>query len=255
MSKKITTEDFVLRSREIHGGQYDYSKVEYKKNSIKVCIICPIHGEFWQTPACHYTHGCPKCGIGKQKVGIYGIAVNDLDIPTREKGTRTKSYVAWRSMIDRCYGEKRKKSSPTYRNCSVCDEWLTFSNFKKWFDEHYVEGWQLDKDIISKGNRVYSPEKCCFVPPEINYLFLRRQNHRGKYPIGVRLENGKKFLAFITKFGTPTYLGRYNTMEDAFMTYKNAKEAYIKEVADKWKGKLDPRVYKAMYEYQVEITD
>jgi Zn finger protein HypA/HybF involved in hydrogenase expression len=63
MSKKITTEIFINRAKQIHGNKYDYSKVEYKDKNTKVCIICLEHGEFWQTPNNHYRHECPKCGV------------------------------------------------------------------------------------------------------------------------------------------------------------------------------------------------
>lgn len=71
MSKKLTTEEFISKAKLVHGEQYDYSKVEYVNNSTKVCIICPKHGEFWQTPKDHFKHGCCKCGheqINKAKV-------------------------------------------------------------------------------------------------------------------------------------------------------------------------------------------
>lgn len=63
MSKKVTLIDFIERARKVHGDKYDYSKVIYKGMHEKVCIICPIHGEFWQTPANHLSgKGCPECG-------------------------------------------------------------------------------------------------------------------------------------------------------------------------------------------------
>lgn len=63
-----TTQDFIEKAKQIHGDKYDYSKVEYKNNSTKVCIVCPEHGEFWQTPVNHLTgNGCPNCcGLKKQ---------------------------------------------------------------------------------------------------------------------------------------------------------------------------------------------
>ena len=58
----LTTEEFIEKARKIHGNKYDYSKVEYYNNTTKVCIICPKHGEFWQTPYNHLmSRGCPKC--------------------------------------------------------------------------------------------------------------------------------------------------------------------------------------------------
>ena len=65
--KKLTTEEFIERSKKIHGDKYDYSKVKYKKAIEKVCIICPEHGEFWQTPSEHLSgYGCWKCGGTKK---------------------------------------------------------------------------------------------------------------------------------------------------------------------------------------------
>ena len=64
MPKKITREEFIKRSIEVHGNKYDYSKVEYVNSTTKVCIVCPIHGEFWQRPYSHLTgYGCDKCAI------------------------------------------------------------------------------------------------------------------------------------------------------------------------------------------------
>ena len=63
MAKKISKEEFIARSNNIHNNKYDYSKVEYVNNKTKVCIICPEHGEFWQTPKNHLLgQGCPICG-------------------------------------------------------------------------------------------------------------------------------------------------------------------------------------------------
>ena len=61
MSKKLTTEEFIEKAREVHGDKYDYSKVEYVNTHVKVCIICPKHGEFWQTPHDHLKSECKEC--------------------------------------------------------------------------------------------------------------------------------------------------------------------------------------------------
>lgn len=60
--KKYTTSDFIEKAKGVHGEKFDYSKVNYEKSSKKVCIICPVHGEFWQCPTEHFNYGCPKCG-------------------------------------------------------------------------------------------------------------------------------------------------------------------------------------------------
>lgn len=101
------------------------------------------------------------------------------------------SYTHWYAMIRRVYSEKQLQLKPTYKRVEVCEEWLNYTNFKKWFEENYyiIEGQQmeLDKDIIEKGNKIYCPEKCIFLPHSINSLFTKSNKSRGKLPIGVFL--------------------------------------------------------------------
>lgn len=171
--------------------------------------------------------------------------------------SKTPAYFAWHNMISRCYSDDIQNKRPTYRDCFVCEEWKCFSNFREWFDNQvYFLGWKLDKDILVKGNKIYAPNTACFVPNEINVLFTKRQNCRGELPVGVQYSESKlRYKAGFTKGMKKVFLGYYATPEEAFQAYKEAKETWIKEVADKWKDKLDPRVYEAMYNYKVEITD
>lgn len=163
-------------------------------------------------------------------------------------------YSVWYSMLKRCYDETYQERQPAYIGCYVENYFLNFQNFGKWFEDNYMEGWHLDKDILIKGNKIYSPETCCFVPQEINKLFTKSTKSRGNLPIGVsKLSN--KFVAQLSINDKTVYLGLFNTSEEAFKAYKIAKEEYIREVADKWKDKVDTKVYKAMYNYKVEIND
>ena len=110
----------------------------------------------------------------------------------------------------------------------------------------------MDKDILVKGNKIYSEDTCCFVPREINSLFVKRKKSRGNFALGVDYKKSvKKFRA---RCGNK-HLGLFNTELEAFYAYKQAKETYIKEVANKWKDQIDPRVYNALMKYEVEITD
>ncbi len=178
------------------------------------------------------------CGIGYIGVGKYG-----------GKNHR-KIYHTWVNMLKRCYNEKR----PTYKSCSVDERWHNFQVFAEWFEKNHKEGFQLDKDILQKGNKIYSPETCCFVPQEINLQFTKRDASRGNCPIGVsKAEN--KFKACIRINGKTVGLGTYDTPEEAFQAYKTAKEKRIKKVADEWKPYLEPKVYQALINYKVEITD
>lgn len=159
-------------------------------------------------------------------------------------------------MLSRCYSAGKSQKWPSYDGCSVCDEWLIFSNFRKWFDENYVEGYALDKDIITKGNRMYSPETCCFVPARINNIILNRKKDRGKYPIGVTKQCGRLY-AYVSINGKSIRIGVFSTVVEAFDAYKEAKERYIKEVATEYysRGEITKRVYDAMMRYKIEITD
>lgn len=182
-------------------------------------------------------------------VGFIGRKRSDLN-------KKSYSYKLWRNVIARCYDNDIISKRPTYNGCCMCEEWHNFTKFEKWFNENYIEGYCLDKDILYKGNKLYSPQTCCFVPNEINVLFTKRQNERGKLPIGVMYsESRKRFKSALTKGANGIYLGYFDTPEEAFLAYKQAKEDYIKEVANKWKNRIAPNVYDAMMRYEVEITD
>lgn len=246
---------FIQEAKRIHGDKFDYSKVIYVNNKTKIEIICREHGIFSQSPDMHLRgDGCPICrNIARRKL-LYGVAFYDV----LESMVKNNEYIMstryWHSMLGRCYSSHVHKSQPTYIGCAVHKDWHLFSNFKRWFDEHYVEGWCLDKDILVKGNKVYSPETCCFVPNEINVIFSHKKR-KVNLPIGVTCNKNNKYVARATISGKGTRLGQFDTPEEAFNAYKIAKEEWIKEVADKWKSQLEPRVYEALYNYQVEITD
>lgn len=167
-----------------------------------------------------------------------------------------RKYKCWTSMLQRCYDESYLLKRPTYANCEVCDSWFNFQNFGAWFDENYIDGWCLDKDILHKGNKLYSPENCCFVPEEINNLFTKSNNQRGKLPIGVVFNKLRgNFKSCIKINGKNRHLGTFNTIQTAFAAYKSAKEINIERVATKYKNSLPLYVYDALIKYEVDIND
>ena len=260
MSQRLTTEEFISKSIKIHGEKYDYSKCKYVNNRTKVCIICKKHGAFYQTPTNHLKgYGCKLCvkenSIGEKIIFKHGI--NDYMGKIRINKKLIESYSHWYKMIERCYSEEKNKIFPTYADCSVCSSWMLFSNFKIWFDKNYIKGYELDKDILIKGNKVYSPSTCCFVPKSINSMFKTNKNNRGKYPIGV-FPKGEKFQSYVQKCcKIPHYIGTFSSTNDAFNAYKYEKEKYIKEIANKYyiENKISYKVYNSMCNYKVEITD
>ena len=114
---------------------------------------------------------------------------------------------------------------------------------------------ELDKDILNKGNKVYSPDTCVYVPQSINSLFTKSDKVRGEYPIGVYKQKDKYVAQLNKGNGKQIYLGSYSTPEEAFQAYKQAKEEYIKEVANEYKDKIPYRLYEALMNYEVEIDD
>lgn len=246
----MTTKDFIDKANIIHNSKYDYSKVEYINNYTKVLIICPIHGEFWQRPSNHLNnHGCPICKAENNKGNVFGKGFNDT-----HGSSNKKPHQLWISMMSRCYSDSYRKNFKSYIGCEVSECWHLFSNFKEWFEKNYVEGWQLDKDILVKGNKIYSPDTCCFVPNEINLMLTNGKRARGKYPIGVS-KHYNKFTSYCRVGDVRKCLGQFDTPSEAFFAYKKAKETHIRQIADKWKNQLEPKVYEALYNYQVEITD
>jgi len=177
---------------------------------------------------------------GKQSIYgrklIYGVGINDADYETQSRINGKKRicpfYRKWFDMIVRCYSEKHLIKRPSYADCSVCDEWLLFSNFKSWMFKHKWKGLELDKDIINPGNRVYSPSNCCFVPRALNCLLTSSKAVRGKYPPGVNWNvDSEKYLARVNYNNKRIHLGYHDTPELAFESYKKEKVKIILQAA------------------------
>lgn len=197
---------------------------------------------------------------------VFGVGITGIKYPRCIDCKNTKEYEAWKQMLRRCFSEREKKRNSAYIEADCCKEWLNYENFYEWlhkqpnFNKWYNGSrWALEKDIIVKKNKLYSPEFCCLVPQNVNCLFLKREAERGKYPIGVQYKNDVGFIAtcrnpFLDK---AVDLGHYPTSEKAFQAYKIYKESIIKQVAEvEYKtGNITKKCYRAMMDYEVEITD
>lgn len=166
-------------------------------------------------------------------------------------------YKSWVNVITRTSSKSYKTNRPTYKTATVCEEWKCLQNFGAWYDQNWKPGrdnWHVDKDILIKGNKHYSPENCRLVPQEINSLFIKADSLRGKCLIGVNKRNNRYYASISIKQDKKD-LGSYLTELGAFYVYKIAKERHIQNMADEWSIKLDPEVYEAMYNYRVEKID
>ena len=189
---------------------------------------------------------------------VFGVGIVGSNCVT-VNGKLERSYVLWYSMLERCYSKNANVKHSSYKGCTVSDGFLYYPYFKEWCEKQIgfdQDGWHLDKDILIKGNKVYSDNTCCFVPPEINTLLVKRNSLRGEFPIGVGFHKPlNKYASKLSTHGKARNLGYFSSVEEAFAVYKREKEKHIKEVANKWKDQIDPRVYEALINYQVEITD
>lgn len=164
--------------------------------------------------------------------------------------THPKIHSIWGAMLERCYANTDVRHT-TYKDVTVCEEWHNFQNFAKWYDNNYIKGFHLDKDLLSGEIKTYSPETCTFVPQEVNNLFLIKQKRKELPQCIYRYNKTNKFELRITIDKKTHYKGTFNTIREAYDEYIKYKQSRIKEVADKWKDKLDPRVYQIMYNYKI----
>ena len=191
---------------------------------------------------------------------VYGIGIVGTKYPISVNSVQIKEYELWTHMLQRCYSDTYKKKRPTYEGCEVSDNFKSYEYFYEWCHEQIGfgnEGWQLDKDLLTKGNKVYSEDSCVFIPKEINTLLIKREASRGEHLIGVCwCKRDKVFRAQVNKNkGKQKNLGSFNTELEALNDYKQAKESFVKEQANKFKSQIDDRAYNALMNYTVEITD
>ncbi len=195
---------------------------------------------------------------------VYSVGITGAKYPSKINGVLTKEYELWHNVLRRCYSDKSKKKHPTYEDCEVSDNFKSYEYFYEWChkqigfgNEGFENPFQLDKDLLVKGNKIYSENTCVFIPSEINLLLVKREALRGTHLIGVSWsKTNKAFMAQVNKNkGASEHLGFFNTEIEAFNAYKVAKEAFVKEQANKWKSEIDERAYNALINYEVGIND
>lgn len=186
---------------------------------------------------------------------IYGVGTNSGGkYKARLKGRITKSYSTWHRMLQRAYCPKGHARQPTYLGCSVTDEWLDYQEFAEWFENHEYSnrGYHLDKDLLIPGNKIYAPDRCVFVPQQLNNLLLGRGAARGQYSQGVSFDKrDSKFIVQININGKPKHLGSFDTEIEAYLAYKEAKEVYVKHMANLWRDDIATNVYNALMNWEL----
>lgn len=195
----------------------------------------------------NFKNGTVKNPYDKIRYGVGYIGAGSYKVESI-LGTHDKSYDTWQNMLERCYSEKLRHKHLSYTDCTVCDEWLNYQNFAKWFDKNYYdinEGrMHLDKDILKENNKEYSPETCVFVPQRINMIFMTKSNSKG-LPNGIKITPSGKYS---TLYNT-IYLGTYDTLEESMIYYNEEKIIHIQKVAEEYKKKIPKKLYKALNKF------
>ena len=244
---------------------------EFQTNNYGKCVVTEYEGIRNVTVRFFEPHCIVRCDLGQLKAGnvknpmypsVFGNGYMGVGKYTSKNCG--KAYRIWVGILERTCSDSVHPKHVTYKDVSVYNEWLNFQVFAEWcsnqqfFNKKDDEGrpYQLDKDILVKGNKEYSPETCCFVPQEVNKLLLNGGKSRGKHPVGVcYLKQKRKFKAAVKYYGKPKHLGLYSTPEEAFEAYKVNKELHIKELANKWKGSVCDQTYEALMTWEINICD
>ncbi|RTL04517.1 hypothetical protein EKK58_10365 [Candidatus Dependentiae bacterium] len=193
----------------------------------------------------------------KTKRKVCGVGINDSLTPINKritlphpKGRQIQQtvwacpiYSLWADMLKRCYSVKYKAKYPTYNGCSVCDEWIHFSNFRDWVNSQDWEGKELDKDILVEGNTIYSPLTCLFVTKEVNYLFLCKRGCTKTCLMGVRLLESGKYKASC-KVGGRQVIG--TPRASGMQAHNDWKTMKIKAINLVIENQTDTRVIEAL---------
>jgi len=259
-----------ISKRDDYLGQRRKNNQGYDMEIIKYNTYDDIVVEFFE-PYPWITHSkicCFKKGeiTNRYAPAVAGVGITGTKYPTCDaEGKHTRDYQVWSNMIKRCYDPISQERNPSYKDVTCDDRWKYFETFYEWIhsQDNYnvvsqLKDYGVDKDILFKGNREYSPDKCMLVPTRVNNLLLKSDKIRGDYPIGVTYyPRNKKYVASCGGHQNHVYLGIYKTPEEAFMAYKKYKEKYIKEVATEEfnKGTITKQCYDALMNYEINITD
>lgn len=181
---------------------------------------------------------------------IYGVGINDV------KNADRKAYHTWIDMLRRCYCPVYQERFPTYKGCTVDPQWHYLSNFLEWHMQHYESGKQLDKDLISPGNKIYGPNNCLYVRKELNTFFTLRTNDRGNCVVGVRIRNNNKtnpYVANVRKGKKLLHVGYFSTEQQAYAAYVNKKKELL--MTEHIEIETDPVVKKELIRIYDQIEE
>lgn len=164
-------------------------------------------------------------------------------------------YDVWRQMLNRCYNMNTQTKHKSYKDCYVCEEWHNFSNFKEWYYKHKYKcnsnyRLELDKDILVKNNKIYSPDTCILVPNCINGFFISLNKPRIKEIKNKHKQN--KFQLMISIHNNSKFFGTYNTKSEAEEKYYVFKKQILIDLCNECKSFMPDEIYKLLINYNIK---
>ena len=224
---------------EVHSAINVIIKHNDEHGHIAKVSSCQVRNGNIRNPFYPTLYGVAYMGVGKHKAKI--------------KGKHVQHYSIWTGAVCRCYCPVRLAKRPSYNGCTLSKEFLCYQNFAEWYTTHesYGLGYELDKDLLVKGNKVYSAETCTLIPREINLAIRTDRKKDSDLPVGVLKNKIGGYTAGVRIKSKDCHLGTFNTTEEASAAYVEAKEAYVKDVALEWKDKIEPRAFEALMNWTV----
>lgn len=249
---KVKNDYIHLRETSKTTEGYTIEIIDIIKNT-KENIVVEFQDDYKYKTSCQYDtflKGNIKNPYHKSIIGVGYIGETSTSYNKKIK----KSYTVWKHMIERCYSIVENKDL-TYRDCIVDLDWHCYANFEKWYKENYYEvieeEVQLDKDILFKNNKIYSPETCVFVPQRINNWFRDCQaNKKSGLPYGTILDKKKYIVRCHNENMSYTSVGRFNTIKEAELESNKFKKTTIIKVINQYKDLIPEKTYKKILNSQ-----
>lgn len=165
---------------------------------------------------------------------VCGAGINDADYVVCRNGVIICHYYrVWSGIIRRAYSEKFKKRNATYAECSVCDDWMRFSKFRDWMKDQDWVGKEIDKDLISDGNKEYRQDMCVFVSKQINSFITENKTTKNKLTGSHFHKKSGKYQASCKNPFTKklVHIGLFDSEIEAHLACKKKKREFAESLA------------------------
>ena len=250
----MLTSKYKIGEQSYNSEGYLMTIVEYKSN--KEVVVRFENGYLTKTDYNSFKKGLIR---NRFAPSVWGVGIIG-ELKSGENYQHTKEYMTWKRMLERCFSDKWKTKYPHYKDTTCCEEWFYYPNFYNWIinQENYDEWlhgkyWALDKDIIKKGNQIYSPDNCCLVPQYVNQLFTKSRTNKNGHLGVFKCDGLKKYEArYIDENKQKVICGGFDTAEDAYKYYQKAKKEVVRKVAEREYsfGNISTKCYEAMINYE-----